>query len=189
MQVAQYPLPVFISPLDPDSGDWQRIGSTQVSFAANARVFLHQIEALPSATALFTDGFSNTILFAETRLNCRGKVRNYTIYDARLRFAEDRALRPTFSDNDRVDFGIFCEDFYPVTVGQPPLSRANVPTVTFQIRPSNEDCDPRVANAMSNAGLLTSIADGSVRVFRRETSPFVYWGCVTPNQGEIVVFD
>jgi prepilin-type N-terminal cleavage/methylation domain-containing protein len=181
------PLAVLINPLDPDAGDWEKVGSAQISFSANAVVFSPEVRK--TASALFRDGFSSTILFAETKLDCRGKIRNYGIYESRLRFSSDPALRPTFADHDRVDFGIYCEDFYPITVGDPPISRASPASITFQVRPTRDECDPRVANGMSLGGLLTVFADGSVRTFRKEVDPTIYWAAVTPDRGEVNQFD
>lgn len=69
-------------------------------------------------------------------------------------------------------------DYAPMTSGHPP--------VTFQLRPSIDDCDPRQPNASSSSGLQVGLADGSVRTIRHGVDPKVFWGAVTPAGGEVL---
>lgn len=180
------PLPVLLNPLDPDAFNWQKIGGCRVSFSANARVFSPATRR--PGPALFTDGYSNTILYAETKLDCRGRLRNWIDDQPTFRFG-DFIQRPTFADNDLVTPTQRCEDYYPITTGNPPVSRASVAYLTFQIRPTTEECDPRLPNGMGPDGLMTALADGSIRVFRTGVDPTVFWGAVTPDMGEAIQFD
>ena len=76
-------------------------------------------------------------------------------------------------------------DHAPVTSGDPPVS-TSAPGVTFQLRPSLDDCDPRQPNASSSSGLQVGMADGSVRIVRHGIDPKVFWGAVTPAGGEVL---
>jgi hypothetical protein len=179
------PIAAFINPLDPDSNNRIDLGWA-VSFAANARVFSPEVRR--PAPALFTDGLSNTITYAETKLNCRNTYRDWNVDQPTFRFGGLRQQRPTFADNDLVTSTARCEDYYPITTGNPPVSVASA-NVTFQVRPSTTSCDPRVANGMSHAGLIAVLGDGSVRTFRKGIDPAVFWGAVTPDKGEVITID
>src|SRR5262249_28673350 len=76
-------------------------------------------------------------------------------------------------------------DYYPATAGNPPVS-STPGGKTFQVRPTLQDCDPRLPNAGSSRGLQVAMADGSVRLLSPSTSPNVFWGMVTPNGGEVI---
>jgi type II secretory pathway pseudopilin PulG len=180
-----YPLPVLLNPLDPLSGEYLKLGSDQVGFSANARVFSPSTRC--SASALFSDGESNTIAFAETQQECGGAIRNWREDQPTFRFS-GHMQRATFADNDLVTTTARCEDYVPITTGNPPVSRAAA-NRTFQIRPSRGTCDPRLPNGLSTGGLLVAFADGSVRLLRESIDPSVFWGAVTPNQREIVALD
>jgi hypothetical protein len=43
-----------------------------------------------------------------------------------------------------------------------------------------EPCDPRLPGTPHRAGMQVAMADGSVRVFTRDTSPWVFWSTCTP---------
>ena len=64
--------------------------------------------------------------------------------------------------------------------GQPP------PALTFQARPSLQDCDPKLAQTPHSGGMLISLLDGSVRTITPAVSSVTYWGAVTPNGGEVL---
>jgi hypothetical protein len=178
---------VFADPLDPLAQSHTHFYYGQISFAANARAF--SPESRRPGPALFSDGYSNTILFAETQIDCQGRMRSWGEDLPTFRLVpEDPVIRPTFADNDWVTVTARCDDYYPITTGSPPASRAQG-NATFQVRPSKAECDPRLPNALSHRGLMTGMADGSVRIFRGGVDPTVFWGAVTPDQGEVICFD
>jgi len=181
------PLLMFSNPLDPLAESRIHFYYGQIGFAANARVF--SPESRRPAPALFSDGYSNTISFAETQIDCQGRMRSWNkdLPTFRLK-PEDPVVRPTFADNDLVTVNERCEDYYPITSGSPPVSRAQGHK-TFQVRASKVDCDPRLPNGLSHRGIMTGMADGSVRIFRQGTDPTIFWGAVTPDQGEVICFD
>jgi prepilin-type processing-associated H-X9-DG protein len=80
----------------------------------------------------------------------------------------------------------------PVTTGTPPTSIGNDkknPGITFQLRPSFEKCNSRLAQTGHPGGMTVGFLDGSVRRYRPTIDPHVYWGSITPDRGEIIVFD
>jgi type II secretory pathway pseudopilin PulG len=76
-------------------------------------------------------------------------------------------------------------DYIPVPSGNPPVTTA-ANGVTFQVRPTPADCDPRQPNASYSGGLQVGLADGSIRVVRPGVSPAAFWGAVTPAGGEVL---
>lgn len=66
---------------------------------------------------------------------------------------------------------------------------ANPPTVTFQVRPTIADCDPRMPQTPFDNGLLVGLADGSIRTVRFGVSPATFWAAVTPAGGETLGAD
>lgn len=84
----------------------------------------------------------------------------------------------TFADKDM-------GDAMPFT-GSP---RGPLPVATFQVRPLLADCDYRVPQALSTNGLMTLLADGSVRVISPNVSDKTFWSAVTPNGGEVLGSD
>lgn len=63
------------------------------------------------------------------------------------------------------------------------------PGVTFQSRPSLQDCKPYLAQTPHEGGMLIGLGDGSVRTISPSVSPQIYWGAVTPAGGEVLTGD
>ncbi|MEO2090243.1 MAG: DUF1559 domain-containing protein [Gemmataceae bacterium] len=84
----------------------------------------------------------------------------------------------TFADKDM-------GDAMPFT-GSP---RGPLPVATFQVRPLLADCDFRVPQALGTNGLMTLLADGSVRTVSPNVSDRTFWSAVTPNGGEVLGAD
>jgi prepilin-type N-terminal cleavage/methylation domain-containing protein len=57
------------------------------------------------------------------------------------------------------------------------------PESIFQIRPRDGDCDPTRAST-AHSGMVTGLADGSVRTLADGMSGEVWWAAVTPNGDE-----
>lgn len=158
------------------------------SYVSNAQVFSVHLKVTQ-----VSDGLSNTIFFTEHYRVCQGvwfdlfDIHNHERY--RLPGSTGwSATAPTFADYGYSPYHPGTPgyaDFYPITSGNPPQSNAKGST-TFQLRPTIDRCDPRVPNAASNRGLQVLIGDGSIRTIRAGISPYVFWGMVTPNRGEIV---
>ncbi len=161
--------------------------NTETSYAFNAQVF-----HLCNNMIAVRDGSSNTIFFSEHYWQC-GKAQTHfvaTNWSARIRLKQNSVFPASFADGGpRINDGLNCRDFYPVTKGNPPVASANRYNAMFQVQPREQDCDPRLPNASSSAGLQAAMGDGSVRIFSPSTSPSVFWGAVTPNSGEVIAFD
>lgn len=181
----------LLNPLDPSTKPVNMhfflAGVDATSYAANAQVYARR----PSMTSTFADGTSNTILFAEHYgWDCAGVEFHYAYTGAFPNGGPRGALSPitraTFADGGpQVDNGDNWGDYYPITQGQPPTSRATK-NVTFQVHPRIADCDPRLPNASSSRGLQVCLADGSARFLAPGMSPATFWAAVTPAGGEVL---
>lgn len=177
------PVKVYMSPADPtiDSITLQHGLS---SYAANAQAFIGS----PSLTRTFSDGTSNTILFAEHYSTCAGDTFNYATSQYG---GTDSVRRASFADGGPLT-SLFREqnygDAYPVTSGSPPLSVGcyKDTNVTFQAAPKVSKCTSLFAQTPHPSGMLVSLADGSVRTLAPGISKTTYWGAVTPSGGEIL---
>jgi prepilin-type N-terminal cleavage/methylation domain-containing protein len=185
---------VYQNPLDPTTvlmPDLFVIGYEVTSYACNAQVF----DGKPSMSRSFADGTSQTILFTEHYgRNCHGYLFHYAATSPKPRivgippFSEGQG-RATFADGGPlVGRGRNCRDYYPITRGNPPVSTA-AGNKTFQVAPRIEECDPRLPNASTTAGLQIALADGSVRLLAPDVAPSVFWGAVTPRGREVISLD
>jgi prepilin-type N-terminal cleavage/methylation domain-containing protein len=178
---------VFVNPLDPSSSLASGNYDFMCSYVNNAQVF-----SVRTKISKIADGLSNTIFFTEHYRVCGG-----TAFEIFATYNSDRgstnqpggiATAPTFADYGysrlHGSSGPPKSDYYPITAGNPPRSAAGN-NVTFQVRPSIRDCDPRQPNAASSRGLQVLMGDGSVRTVHPSVSPFIFWAAVTPNRAEI----
>ncbi len=184
----------FISPADP-SINLLPSDRSATSYAANARLFILD----PPVEVAAPDGLSNTIAFAEHYAKCRGSEFNHN--------GQIGGYRPVFADQMLDPFGMSPSEYgypltvhvYPITGGNPPVTRPSRPGVTFQVRPRfqytfeqtsqprvPEDCDARLPQTPHPGGMVTGMADGSVRTTRPGIDPAVFWGAVTPAGGEVL---
>ena len=145
------------------------------SYASNAIVFGDS----RSLNSGFSDGMSNTIAYSEHYAICGGY---------RFDWFQDGAVGPSggipiervasFADRS-------AGDFYPGA----PLVPTAIPSLTFQVRPTASDCDPRMAQTPYSGGMLVAMCDGSVRTLAGGMSSATYWGAVTPDGGEVLGSD
>ena len=177
------PVRTFISPADPTAPAPEPYVPGVCSYAANAQVFWGR----PRASAVFVDGASNTIAFAEHYARCGGLTFCYCWASS------DGFHRATFADGGpKVNRGANCGDIYPETSGNPPISGPTF--ATFQVAPrpvwkgqvGPAECDPNLANTPHRSGMLVALGDGSVRSLAPRIDPHVYWGAVTPAGGEVL---
>lgn len=163
------PVPVFVSPADPTPVALikkERLSS----YAANAWVFKDN----PRVSSTFRDGASNTIAFAEHYGRCKGELFRYwdSSFDGhRATFAEEGDLNPTSQ------------------TGMRPIPPPKIPNVTFQAAPRVRDCHPGMPQTPHSSGMLTALADGSVRTLAPHMSPRTFWAAVTPKGGEVLGSD
>jgi prepilin-type N-terminal cleavage/methylation domain-containing protein len=168
-------VPTYVSPADPTLRDEEKQFGP-ASYGANVWAF----EPGMSLNASYSDGTSNTLAFAEHYTTCGPQFKFRWAWRGML----PGTLRPaTFADPD---WG----DPYPITSGNPPVSRGAFPTnpviPTFQTAPLVTDCFALVPQTPHSGGMLTTLMDGSVKNLSPSISPEVYWGAVTPNRGEIL---
>ena len=182
---------VYRSPADPTlllnqpaSGTNSSPIGTRCSYAANAVA----LAGNPSLLASFADGTSNTILFAEHYSMCRDTLFNYPFGGS----LAHQSRRAAFAARGFIPspFGFYAtRDVIPITSGSPPISVGSTPGLTFQVRPRAEDCNPLIPQTPHEGGMLIALADGSVRTLRIGIAENVFWGMVTRDGGEIVVFE
>lgn len=175
----KYPLvDTYVSPHDPSLHT--REFNDIASYAANASIFRHSIR-LPSG---IPDGTSNTILYAEHYAVCNTLHQFSLIQDLGPPFAIGLIYRrATFADRD---YGF---DAFPITTVNPPTTRSSRPGLTFQVAPSITECDPGLPQTPHPGGILTGLADGSVRTVSRNVSEATFWSAVTHAGGEVIAAD
>ncbi len=180
---------MYLSPADPTVNRNQP-DLNLASYGANAYAFQKKC-SIPKS---FPDGLSNTIAFAEHYAwGCNSTQfswfiarpliidlpPNERLYVHRATFAEPTTINTAF--------GIpYPPDVYPVTSDHPPVSIGSEPHLTFQIRPTLQECNPRLAQTPHSSGMLVGMLDGSVRTLSGKTSASVYWGLVTHAGGEVL---
>jgi prepilin-type N-terminal cleavage/methylation domain-containing protein len=112
--------------------------------------------------ATFTDGTSNTILFAEKY-----------------------ALKDNNSAWQNWNWWAYPNSSF---AGASP-GWATGPTSKFQVAPSPATADPTLAQTPHMAGMQVALADGSVRSLSPAMSGATWWAACTPNGGEVLGSD
>lgn len=178
------PVKVYRSPADPSLDDHPSTADL-CSYPANAQAF----RGSPNLFTTFQDGTSNTVAFAEHYGRCSDTNYLYPLGP----IVAPQVRRPSFADRTPnppdFPFRAFLSDVVPVTGGDPPVSRASTPGLTFQVRPRLEDCNPLVPQTPHESGLLVALADGSARSVHPGVAETIFWGAVTPAGGEITNLD
>lgn len=203
-----YQARIFLSPGDPTATQLPRPNSLS-SYGYNRYVFdgpiapgqIHPgLGGQPLARA-FPDGLTNTILLSERYSRCDLYVFRWVDTGHRMNPFERDSLFPLNSI---------------LTTGSPPLSRIDPADrfpqqnqqPTFQVRPcsqlrdnlqlslyfnkpnpdcgSRELCDGKIVQTPFSSGLPVAMADGSVRIVRPSVDPYIFWGAVTPDRGEVL---
>jgi type II secretory pathway pseudopilin PulG len=59
----------------------------------------------------------------------------------------------------------------------------------FQLKPSDEQCDPALPQGFHGKGIHVALADASVRTLSGAISPETWWHACTPNGGEVLGAD
>ncbi|AMV30448.1 Type II secretion system protein G precursor [Gemmata sp. SH-PL17] len=190
-------VPVYVSPVDPgftaDQGSGPLKGAT--SYAGNAQVFAGQ----PRMVTAFSDGHSNTIAFAEHYASCGSLRYRYAWWEVVGRPGY-QLHRPTFADGGALFKGQNEQDVYPITSGDPIVTRPSRPGAIFQVAPQvwfqdsweaprapgANECDWSVPQTPHRSGMLVALADGSVRTLSTSMSPETFWAAVTPAGGEVL---
>lgn len=190
------PIKLYLDPADPTYNVGSSDNYPVSSYAANAVVFVGE----PTLTSTFTDGTSNTILFAEHYAICNSTYYIFSISQS----VGDQVRRATFADTGPVMMppGGHHNDVHPVRGGDPPTTIGSVPGVTYQVAPcslrvydwlpdynpcgARPPCDPRQPQTPHPGGMLVAMADGSVRTITPSIRPETFWALVTPDGGEVL---
>ena len=168
-----------------------------ISYAANAQVFV----GAPSLNRTFDDGLSQTILITEHYFWCGPTQSLYLATD----YYAVPGRRPTFADGGSILGGLNQKDVYPITSGDPAITRPSRPGATFQVQPrpwipdkaaadgprppGPGECDTCLPQTPHQGGMLVALADGSVRTISPGVSPETFWGAVTPAGREVLTGD
>jgi prepilin-type N-terminal cleavage/methylation domain-containing protein len=188
-------VPNYIAPNDPSLPG---PGYPWISYLANSETLdgKRKIQTI-------TDGTSNTILYAEGFSNCYSSTSQDYYREGRLTaIAEDAqtydygggwtqtTAGPTFG----VDRGHYSISISWTWTNNPPgetmtTTKTWVPPTTFQIRPSQGQCNPRVPQSFSSGGIMVALADGSVRSVSGGISYSTWTGALTPAGGEVLGSD
>ena len=174
---------MFVNPCDPTNksdgkytdGPWGTYGVT--GYVANYQAlgyFLNDSTNRIMRFASIQDGLSNTIFMAEKIAVCE---------------------RPTLSGAPGGPYyNIWAygrtawKEWNPVFAYQ-----ITGPASKFQLNPTTRGatatCDPRLASAPRNTGILVGLGDGSVRFLNASVSPNTWWSAVTPDGGETLGSD
>lgn len=166
----------YINPADPTAvaAIQKRFLGGVSSYAANGSVFLGGIREIGH----ITDGTSATIFLAEHYSHdCGGMAWSY-VYD--MNWPGILVIhRPSFADPAS-------GDVVPVVTGDPPVAAPSVPGLTFQVRPTVEQCNGSIPQTAFAGGMPCAFGDGSVRTVSGTVNPRVFWAMVTPRGGEVV---
>jgi prepilin-type N-terminal cleavage/methylation domain-containing protein len=171
---------IFISPADPSLGyvspDPLKSGlyrdGPYASYAYNAVALTGQA-TLPAS---FGDGTTNTVLVAEHYARCAERNWVVFIFSLRNSYGDGGSRRPSFADR-------YYGDVVPVT-GGPDGTGPSVAGMTFQLAPQLDESDATVPQTPHRGGMLTGMADGSIRTTAPGVAPAVFWSAVTPAGGE-----
>ncbi len=167
------------------------------TYAANGQVFGGQVwtfrpnprqvntvrTGTPDMDYTFQDGTSNTIIFAEHYAWLPGRVKFDWFHESAPHVFKSGVImrRASFADKES-------GDVYPVTSPQG-NSVGSIRGLTFQVTPSELECDPRIPQTPHKSGMPVGMADGGVRIVREGMAPEVFWALVTPAGREAVDSD
>jgi prepilin-type processing-associated H-X9-DG protein len=176
------PVKIFLCPSDPTVGGDGLVKDNQgrvwgaSSYAGNAQVFT-QVDAQGNLldpqgasrlSASFSDGTSNTILFAEKYSRCT----NFAWPEGGSFWAywiTDRSSQPLHAG-------------YAIS-----WTRGSIgPNSRFQLNPRPSNCDPTLTSTGHTGGMNVGLADGSVRFLSSGISGETWWAACTPNGGEVL---
>jgi hypothetical protein len=149
------------------------------SYAGNAQVFATVTpdgefvnpQGAARLAATFSDGTSNTILFAEKYARCTNFAwpEGGSFWAYSLTGPSAQPLHPGFAIS---------------------WTRGSIgPNSRFQPNPRPEDCDPTLASTGHTGGMEVGLADGSVRFVGAAVSGETWWAACTPAGGEVLGAD
>ncbi len=195
---SNYTMHQYLCPGDPSTSVYS-MPHGNASYAANARVFVtgsyrrdehNQLIVTPRRLhqSEIRDGLANTIGFGEHYSHTHTTQFDWFWTGEVMSDSYGTTRRASFADYSPASrpYDPLRDDVYPVTGGNPPVSRGSIPELTFQVRPRLEEADPRIPQTGHPGGMPVLMMDGRVITLRKGTAPEVFWGLVTPRSGEVV---
>jgi prepilin-type N-terminal cleavage/methylation domain-containing protein len=188
-------VPVYQCPSDPSLGnclDWCKgdasyAGNFQVfGSAQNANSFTWNWDGAARIPATFTDGTSNTILFAEKYSRCNGTHSPAGTWWMRGVWHGSTTTAGGGSDDSYP--GDRLSAVFGGGVGRDGVRWLQGAGSLFQVMPINfmaypGPCDGRRASSGHTAGMNVALGDGSVRFLAQGISGTTWWLAVVPNDG------
>lgn len=175
---SDYEMKPYLGPTDPTLAQFE-VKTGVASYGYNAQVYVPEVskQLKPTVESTFRDGQSNTIILTEHYAhNCNNTQFFWMVSSA-----------PRTFRFDNVDYTLRRSSF--ADIGDVVPNPVSPPTLTFQVRPRIEDCDPRVPQTPFSGGLLVGLGDSSVRLLNPNISPATFWAAVTPAGGEVLGSD
>jgi type II secretory pathway pseudopilin PulG len=160
------------------------------SYASNAQFFKRGV----TVGQVCGDGTSNTIAFAEHFAFGGSLEKHLTQF---CWYAQGTVESPALPPYRPVPLTLrnacfadgYLGDAVPVTDPLTRTTKSSKPGLTFQLRPSDAEFDPRIAQTGHLKSMTVGMGDGSVRKMARGISEEVYWSLVTPAGGETISQD
>ncbi len=173
----------YINPLDPSGtgqvdGQFLDYGSSYgvTGYAANLQALGYYFTTTNNQinrVANIRDGMTNTIFMAEKQTVCQNAT-----------YMNDYTGDPNYYNiwaYGRTSW----KEWNPVFAYQ--LTGA---ASKFQVQPiwtgPGANCDPRLPTAITPAGCVVSMGDGTVRIVNTGIDPNIWWAACTPNGGEVL---
>jgi prepilin-type N-terminal cleavage/methylation domain-containing protein len=188
--ISTTPIKAFMCPSDPTGGSGVvndgsgNDGQAICNYAANAQVFgvstglggnpewfISSPEGQARIPATFSDGTSNTVLFAEKYGSCTNASIDTTagsVWSRNNTWPSSYGPYFAYGTRDLVGYSF-----------------------TFQVQPSPPlgNCDFRLPSTPHSGGMMVGMGDGSVHLVAGGISGTTWWSAVTPNAGEVLGSD
>jgi prepilin-type N-terminal cleavage/methylation domain-containing protein len=200
-------IPTYQCPSDPSIGSCLDWCNGDGSYAGNFQVFGQTGAVMPNSNSwpklepffdgkgripsTFSDGTSNTIVFAEKFARCDGTGSPGGVWWMRGVFHGSKAVGTGGDDSypaDRLS-AVFAggRGTDGVVWFTGPASKFLSQPIPFQNRPG--PCDRRLASSPHTAGMNVGLGDGSVRFLSNGISNATWWIAVVPNDGLVLASD
>ena len=205
----QTKIPVYQCPSDPSLGNCLDWCPGDASYAGNFQVFGGSQNANTKPTtknfatvwdgmaripATFTDGTSNTILFAEKYSRCQGLVNGSTTGGTWWMRGVLHGSKTLGGGDDSYPGDRFSAVFGGGVGATDNTHWAQGPGSLFLVQPQrflqgNGQCFRTFASTGHTGGMNVGLGDGSVRFIAQGISPTTWWIAVVPNDGLVLGSD
>jgi prepilin-type N-terminal cleavage/methylation domain-containing protein len=204
-KVYSQPVPTFLCPSDPSVESGGVVMINLDSFGAScyapnvlvaARPDFTQTPPVPNPQGKsripndFADGTSHTILNAEKYARCTNTNMVPAFQDGGTAWAYTTAAPFPWQPPPMIASGkAFLPAFAILGLVARGAPNAIGPGSIFQVQPMPDNCDPTRAATSHAGGMVTGMADGSVRILAAGMSGDIWWAAVTPAGGEVQGLD